>query len=166
MNIDDLFREMEDFQKRLMDTFFDDFEDLDKKIKSGELQGAWNVEPFEAPNIRGFIARGFFKTPTPLERPKDILPPLRPKRREPREPLYDITSDKDNLQIFIELPGVEEKDIQLSTKEKILSIKAGDFQTEIDLSSWIVDTEKMSTEYKNGVLKITMPHNKLDEQLI
>ena len=181
MRFDEIFREMEELQRRMtedmfkefgsFEDMFSEFDSLKEKVKAGELEGDWSFEPIERPGVKGFIARGFFSTPglierPPLDRPTDILPPLKPSIREPREPLYDISVGEDRLTLFIELPGVEEKDIQLETEDGKLKLKAGDFQTEIDLSSWNTDPEKRTTEHKNGILTITIPKNKLDEQLI
>lgn len=157
MNFEDIIREMEALQKRMMASMLDDLETLEKGVENGQLQGSWRFEPIEKPGTRGFILRGFFSTPQPLERPLDILPPLKPKPREPREPLYDITVEKDELLIFIELPGVEEEEIQLHPEPGKLGIKAKDFETEINLSSWAIDTESMATDYRNGVLKVIIP---------
>ena len=181
MRFDEILREMEELQRRMTENMFkgfgsfedmfSNFDSLKEKVKAGELEGDWSFEPIERPGMKGFIARGSFSTPglierPPLDRPTDILPPLKPSIREPREPLYDISVGEDRLTLFIELPGVEEKDIQLGTEDGKLKLKAGNFQTEIDLSNWATDPEKRKTEYKNGVLTITIPKNKLDEQLI
>ncbi|MEE8325462.1 MAG: Hsp20/alpha crystallin family protein [candidate division NC10 bacterium] len=186
MRIDDIFREMEELQKRMTEDLFKgfgsfenripDFDSLKEKAKSGELEGNWSFEPIERPGMKGFIARGFFSTPglrerpplarPPLDRPTDILPPLRPNPEQPREPLYDISVGKEQLTLYIELPGVDEKDIQLETEDGKLKLKAGSFETEVDLSAWVADPEKRTTEYKNGVLTVLIPKTGLDEQLI
>jgi HSP20 family molecular chaperone IbpA len=178
MRFDEIFREMEELQKRMtedmfkgfgsFDDMFSDFDALKEKVKAGELEGDWSFEPIERPGVKGFIARGFFSTPglierPPLDRPTDILPPLKPSIREPREPLYDISVGEDRLTLFIELPGVEEKDIQLESEDGKLKLVAGNFQTEIDLSSWVTDTEKRETNYKNGILTLTIPKTKQEE---
>ena len=188
MRFDEIFREMEEMQKRMTrdmfkefgsfdETFkgfgsfedmFSDFDTLKEKVKAGELEGDWSFEPIEKPGVKGFIARGFFSTPglierPPLDRPTDILPPLKPSIREPREPLYDISVGEDRLILFIELPGVEEKDIQLEAEDGKLRLEAGNFQTEIDLSNWVTDTEKRKTDYRNGVLTVTIPKAKKEE---
>ena len=73
---------------------------------------------------------------------------------------------KEQLTLYIELPGVDEKDIQLETEDGKLKLKAGSFETEVDLSAWVADPEKRTTEYKNGVLTVLIPKTGLDEQLI
>lgn len=166
MRFEEIFREMEELHKRMTEDLFREFESLEEMIKSGKLEGDWQYETIEKPGVRGFIARGFFSTPRPLESPTDILPPLRPKIRGPREPLYDISVEKDQLKVFVELPGVDEDEIHLDAEDGKLKVVARDFKTEIDLSSWVLDIGKMTTEYKNGVLKVSIPRTKLDEQLI
>ena len=162
MNFEEIVREMETLQRRMIETMLSEFEDLEKRFETGELRGEWHMEPIERPGIRGFIARGFFRTPEPLERPQDTPQPLRPPQKETREPLYDINEGEDSLQLYIELPGVEEEEIEIKADPKNLEVKARSFETDIDLSRWILDTKNIATEYRNGVLKVTIPKVKLD----
>ena len=181
MKIEEILREMEEFHRKMtedvfrgfgsFDEAFPDFDSLEEKVKSGELEGDWSYEPIERPGTKGYIIRGFFSTPhlserPPLERPTDILPPVKPNLREPREPLYDIAVEKDRLLVFIELPGVEEEEIRLDAGPRSLKVRAGGFEAEIDLSPWVAKTEERTTEYRNGVLKVVIPRTELDEQLI
>lgn len=166
MKIDEIFREIEQLQKKLTEEMFKDLNDVEEMKKGGRLEGDWRFEPIERPGMKGFIARGYFSTPSPLERPTDILPPLRPKLREPREPLYDISVGEDELTLFIELPGVEEKDINLEVTDGKLSVEAKDFKTKIDISGWVLKTDEMKKEYWNGIIKVVIPKIGLDEQLI
>lgn len=166
MKFEEILREMEDLQRKMMDSIFTDFEDLEKKFESGELKGEWRMEPIERPGMRGFIARGFFSTPEPIERPQGILPPLKPPLTDLREPLYDIDEGKDSIQLFIELPGVEEEEIEIKAEARNLEVKAKSFHANIDLSRWILDTDKITTEYRNGVLKATIPRIEAKEHLI
>lgn len=163
MNFDKIIREMEALQNRMTEAMFRDFGSMEEKIISGEVKGNWQVYPIDKPGVKGFVARGFFTNLHPLEKPTEILPPLKPMPRTLREPLYDISVEKDQLVIFIELPGVEEDEIQLDTEPERLKVKAKDFQTEINLSSWMIDTAGMDTEYRNGVLKVVVPKKKHDK---
>jgi len=166
VNFEEIMREMEELRRRMMGDMFSDFEDLEKGLETGEIKGEWRIEPIDRPGMKGFIARGFFGTPEPLERPRELLPPLKPPMTDPREPFYDIDAGEDELQIYIELPGTEEKEIELKAEPGKLNLEAGKFRTQIDVSTWILDTEKIGTEYRNGVLKVTIPKMKTDEQLI
>jgi len=59
MRIDDVFREMEEMQKKMTEDLFkgfgsfeDMFPDLDslkEKAESGEMEGNWSFEPIERP---------------------------------------------------------------------------------------------------------------------
>jgi len=91
---------------------------------------------------------------------------LKPPARELREPLYDIDEGEDELQLYIELPGVEEEEIEIKAEAKNLEVKAKSFHANIDLSRWILDTGNINTEYRNGVLKATIPRIKAEEHLI
>ena len=73
---------------------------------------------------------------------------------------------EDSIQLFIELPGVEEEEIEIKADAKNLEVKAKSFHANIDLSRWILETDKMATEYKNGVLKATIPRIKAEEHLL
>jgi HSP20 family molecular chaperone IbpA len=166
MNFEKISREIEELQRRMMESMLGDFEELEKRIQSGEIQGEWEFRPFERPGARGFIAKGFFATPRPLEKPENILPPLKPSIKDPREPLYDLNAGEDNIHIFIELPGVEEKDIETRADKQHFEVKAGQFQAKIDISRWMLDTGNIKTEYRNGVLNATIPRIKTEEHLI
>ena len=45
----------------------------------------------------------------------------------------------------------------------MLRLHAGDFEAEIELNRWIIDPDKMNTEYNNGVLEVTIPKEDLKE---
>jgi HSP20 family protein len=97
-------------------------------------------------------------------------------KEEILSPSVDIWEDKDNIYVEADLPGFEQKDIKVSVKGDSLSISAkkeetkeekkknyyrcerfqGSFYRELDLPS-SVDTSKIKAQYKNGVLKITLP---------
>jgi HSP20 family protein len=97
-------------------------------------------------------------------------------KEETLSPSVDVWEDKDNIYVEADLPGFEQKDIKVSIKSDSLSISAkkeetkeekkknyyrcerfqGSFYRELDLPS-SVDTSKIKANYKNGVLKITLP---------
>lgn len=169
MNFGEVFKEMEELKRRIMESFDINIDELEKQIESGRLQGEWVLEPIERPGMRGFIARGFLTSPQPLERPDGLLPPLRPKLKEPtehREALYDINVGEGSIQVFIELPGINEGDINLKGEDGKLCIEAGEFRAEVDLSPWILDFDGMITEYRNGVLTVSIPQKGLNEKII
>lgn len=157
MDFEEILREMEALRRRMTEAMFGDLEDLTKRVERGELEGSWQIEPFEGSGVRGFVARGYFRTPEPLERPRPILLPLRPLQRRPREPLYDVREGEDTVQLYIELPGVEREEIDLKVGKDGLEVNAGDFHAVIMLPKGDLDTENFATEHRNGVLTVTIP---------
>jgi len=80
--------------------------------------------------------------------------------KQEREPLTDIIDAEDKIRVIVELPGVEKENIKLSgTEDKLtISVDVPDrkYFKEVKLPVK-VDTEKATSEYKNGVLDITIP---------
>jgi len=155
MDLDEMFRKMEALRRRMEHEMFSDFGELENKIREDGLEGEWRIEPFEEPGMRGFVAKGFFTTPKPLERPDDLV--RRPQLGEPREPLFDLKEEEGKVQLYIEMPGVESDAIKLNATPNGLEVDAGDYHASIELPKGALYNEKAETEYKNGVLKITIP---------
>ena len=82
-----------------------------------------------------------------------------PVVEEDREPLVDVFDEADRITIIAEIPGVEEKKIQIGIMDDILEIKAEDtdrkYHKEILLPSK-VKSQTIGKSYKNGVLEITL----------
>lgn len=94
-------------------------------------------------------------------------------------PKMDALENDKEYKISFELPGIEEKDIELSINNGVLTIKGemsdkkenkeenyyicerhyGSFERSINLSKNIV-AEKAEANFKNGVLTITIPKEK------
>ena len=83
--------------------------------------------------------------------------PEGPKVEEEREPLTDIFDEDDEIQIYAEMPGVNEADIKLDLKEDILDISAqtGDrkYYKEVLLPAK-VQADTLVSSYNNGILEI------------
>jgi len=79
---------------------------------------------------------------------------------EVREPLVDVFDEGDMVSIVVELPGVEEKDIQTEVSGDTLKLttatKGRTYAKEIELPC-AVDEDKLESFYKNGVLEIRLP---------
>jgi HSP20 family protein len=95
-------------------------------------------------------------------------------------PALDLVETDDGFEIYCDLPGIAEKDLELSITNGVVTIKgerkpsdkvegtktyrselwAGSFQRTLSLPSQ-VDAEKVSAELSNGVLHISVP--KLEE---
>jgi HSP20 family protein len=89
-------------------------------------------------------------------------------------PTIDILEKDGEFIISAELPGLEEKDIQLKLEENQLTIKGerkleheekdyrqiegfyGSFTRSLTLPD-TVDLDKVKAEFKNGILKVTIP---------
>lgn len=91
-------------------------------------------------------------------------------------PKIDFSEDESSLAIAAELPGMDEKDIQVSLQEDVLTIKGekkfeqekkekefhcversfGSFERSVRLPKE-VETDKVKASFKNGVLTITLP---------
>jgi HSP20 family protein len=75
-----------------------------------------------------------------------------------REPIVDIFDEAERVQVIVELPGVEEKDISLELKDSLLTLTAGKgdrkYKKEIDPGAEIKGEPKK--KYKNGILEIIL----------
>jgi len=154
-DFEDIFHDVDDFYKKLTKKMFKEMEAFDKAIRSGKLEGEWDIKPIEEPGVKGYIAKGRFQfgdnqAPKTLKLPEQI-------REEMREPLTDVFQDKDNVKLYMELPGVEKDDIQLNVTDGHAEIKAKNFFRTIDLPTKDVEFEKAVANYKNGVLEVTIP---------
>jgi HSP20 family protein len=154
----DIFHDVDDFYRKLTKKMFKEMEDIEEALRSGKLEGEWDIRPIEEPSAKGYVARGRFQfgksqPPKTLKLPEQI-------KDEVREPLTDVFEDKDNVKLYVELPGVEKDDIQLNITDGHTEIKAKNFYKTIDLPTKDVESDKAVANYKNGVLEVTIPKMK------
>jgi HSP20 family protein len=168
-DFNEIFGDFEVFNSKLMKRFNCELDEIFKEIKNGKIKGEWEVKEINEPGVKGYAIHGVFgsnKTLEPFE-------PLKPSRRRPlpekpfdlsekalkemREPLTDIFDENDAIKIYVELPGEEKEDIQLNIREGYAEIKTSNFYKKVKLPNADVDFEKMTSEYKNGVLKVSVP---------
>lgn len=91
-------------------------------------------------------------------------------------PRVDVTEDNDNLYVEADLPGINKNEVKVSVTGDVLTISgerkseqrdenknyyriersSGSFSRSFTLPAEI-DSEKISAEFKDGVLKVTMP---------
>jgi HSP20 family protein len=111
------------------------------------------VGPDGKPKVREF---GNFKAETRLGKPHMDV-------KEEREPLADVIPSDGEIRVIVELPGVEKKDIKLSGTDDKLTISVDTqerkYFKEVKLPAK-VDVKKATSNYKNGVLDITVPKKK------
>jgi len=83
--------------------------------------------------------------------------PQGPVVEETREPIVDVLEEEDKIQVVVEMPGVEEHDIQIEINGDVLSLSADSsarkYQKEILLPSKI-QPEPISHSYQNGIFEI------------
>lgn len=157
----DIFDDMDKFYQKFTKRMFKEMEQIDQAIRSGKLRGDWDIKPIEEPGVKGFIAHGRFQFSKPQS--PQPLRPLKPFKLpekindEVREPLTDVFEEKDNVKLYVELPGAEKNDMQLNVSDDQVEIKAEKFYKIIDLPTKDLEAEKAVANYKNGVLKVTIP---------
>jgi len=156
---DEIFRDTDPYFRKLAERMFKEMDEIEKAIKSGKLQGEWDVRPIEKPGVKGYVARGRFQLDEPLKFPKQAID-------EVREPLTDVFEDKDQVKVYVELPSVEKDDIQLNVTDGRAEVKAKNFYKVIDLPTKDIEFEKASANYRNGVLEVIIPKTKktIDEE--
>jgi HSP20 family protein len=157
----DIFDDVDKMYQRFTKRMFREMEDIEEAVKSGKLEGEWDIRPIEEPDVKGFIARGRFELGNKTKSKTLTLPKEVPQ--EAREPLTDVFEDKENIKLYIELPGVEKTDIQLNVSQGRAEIKAKKFYKTINLPSTDIEVNKVVANYKNGVLEVTVPKKKKTE---
>lgn len=168
-DFDDIFENLGIFNEKSMKKIQDEINAILKEVKNGKLGGKWETKEIAEPGLKGWIFMGRFGSDDALE-PIDPLKP-RPRRPMPekpfeipktaneeiREPLTDVFEEKNAMKVYVELPGEEKEAIQLKVNDDIIEVKAKNFFKKIHLPNNNVSTEKMTREYKNGVLMVTLP---------
>jgi len=90
-----------------------------------------------------------------------------PQVKEEREPLVDIIETNGEIHIVVEMPGVDKNDIKLHGTENSLTISVDTPQhkyfKEVALPEK-VKVKEAKSEYKNGVLEVTLPKVKEEKK--
>ncbi len=124
-----------------------DFSGLDKIKGLKDLKGVYGINVRTMANGRTSV--------NPFGNIKKT--PKGPVVEEVREPMVDVFDEADEIQIIVEMPGIEKNDINLEIKGDILDISADGktrkYQKEILLSR-PAKAEDMTWSFKNGVLEI------------
>lgn len=85
---------------------------------------------------------------------------------EEREPLVEVISTDGEINVIVELPGVEKENIKIHATETTLTISAETekrkYYKEVELPEK-VDPKKAKSTYKNGVLEVRLPKKKGEE---
>jgi len=171
-DFDGMIENLDALNRRLMREFQKEIDEIFKGIRSGKMKGTWETREINEPQAKGYIIQGRFGFNESLE----PIEPLKPPKRRPlpeipfklprgeaediREPLTDVFDEDDATTIYVELPGEEKENIRLHLKEDSLEVKAKNFYKIIELPKRDLNTESLTSEYKNGVLKITIKKKK------
>lgn len=160
-NMENVFRDMENLMENEFSGLTEKIsKDLirERTLPSGETVKQWGpfvygysmtVGPDGTPQIREF---GNIKPETRMGRPRlDI--------KDKREPLADIVTSADDVQVIVELPGIAKDDIKLrGTKESItVSVDTPErkYYKKLELPVK-TDPKTAKSKYTNGVLEITV----------
>jgi HSP20 family protein len=130
----------------------------------------------EVDRIFDEFTRGFGRLP--LGRRSFDVAPLSRYQAAPgiAAPVVDVVEKEKEFQISAELPGLDEKDVEVSVGDEVLTIKGekkeereeqvkncylserryGAFQRSFQLPS-AVDAEKIEASFQKGVLTVTLP---------
>jgi HSP20 family protein len=168
--VDDVFMEMEDFMEREFSEFSENTpEELvrERTLPGGAKVREWGpfvygyimtAGPDGKPQIREF---GNMKPETRMGRPHlDV--------KDKREPLTDVITVDNEVQVIIELPGVEKKDIKLRVIDDSLIVSVETPQRKYYKKLRLpikVDLKTVKSSYKNGVLNVTLQKKKEDKPI-
>jgi HSP20 family protein len=169
-DIEDIIQEMQEMMER-------EFKDFTTKVpkdlvRERKLPDGTKIQEW------GPFVYGYSMTLGPDGKPKirefgNVKPTRKPEAfgiskpslsvKEEREPLVDVLTTDNTIQIIAELPGVEKEDIKLHGTEDTLTITVETpkrkYFKEIPMPTKI-DPKKAKTTYKNGVLEIDIPKTK------
>jgi len=86
------------------------------------------------------------------------LPPITGTIKE-KEPIVDVFEEENCLRVMVELPGVEENEINLKAEENTLTIStdtsARTYYKKVDLPT-LVKKETIESSYRNGILEVKL----------
>jgi HSP20 family protein len=158
---DDVDRVFDDIEK-MMENEFEDFTSRvpkdylrERKLPDGSTSREWGpfvygysvkIGPDGKPEVREF---------------GNVKPGLKgPQVKEEREPLVDIVETNGEVQVVVELPGVDKKDIKLTATEEELTISVDaperKYFKRVPFPAK-VRVREAKTQYKNGVLEVMIP---------
>lgn len=132
------------------------------------IKGLGDLLQLVAPTIEGLydvsVRVGGRTSPTlPPTLPRAGSIPRVVRRRTPaddtREPVVDVFDEADSVIVVAQLPGVEERAVQWSCRERHLTIRAGSadrkYAKDLELPAAVGDEQTVSS-FVNGVLEITL----------
>jgi len=166
-DIDEMFRDIEEMMEK-------EFKELTERVPKDYVRERKLPDGSTVRELGPFVY-GYSMTIGPDGKPKirefgNVKPSLKREPfgltkpsldvKEEREPLVDVISTDSEVKVVAELPGVEKKEIKLHGTENTLTISVDTperkYFKEVQMPT-AVNYKAAKTEYKNGVLEITMP---------
>jgi HSP20 family protein len=123
---------------------------IDFRVSSRPIKGSYTTKPSSPLKI----SKPKSKTPSTSTQ----IPPTAPSIEE-REPIVDVFEEEDHINIMAELPGVEEKDVNLKMKSNLLTISADTpvrkYYKEVKLPTSI-KCDLIESKLRNGILEVKL----------
>ena len=123
---------------------------IDFHVSSRPIKGSYTTKPSSPLKI----SKPKSKTPSTSTQ----IPPTAPSIEE-KESIVDVFEEEDHINIMAELPGVEEKDVNLKIEDDVLTISAETparkYYKEVKLPT-SVEKDSVESKYRNGILEIKL----------
>ena len=127
---------------------------IDFRVSSRPIKGSYTTKPSSPLKI----SKPKSKTPSTSTQ----IPPTAPSIEE-REPIVDVFEEEDHINIMAELPGVEEKDVNLKIENNVLTISADTsvrkYYKEVKLPTSI-KCDLIDSKLRNGILEVKLRKTK------
>ena len=158
----------EDLMKSLEDWEEFDWGNLEEKFPELETPSGMRIK---GPFIQGYYftigpdGKPVFKRFGSVPREEKEVRELEEEERIPirigpggivREPVVDTLDFGDELVVVVEMPGVEEEDIEVEVRDGFMEIRGGSYSKEVSLPP-NVDPGGIRKSYRNGILEIRLP---------
>ncbi len=137
----------------------EEFDKLEKQFQQSLKKGEPFSYGFSIISVNGRpIRQEIFSNPSKLSSNQ----PQQPEAE--REPLIDVIQEADKTKVLIELPGVDKKEIQISSNDKTLEVSVDSanrkFHKKIELPHAVGNPK---AEYRNGVLEVSVMKDNEEE---
>nr|AAZ32126.1 molecular chaperone [uncultured euryarchaeote Alv-FOS5] len=152
-------------RKKFLFDIFDEMERMDKmfeEIFNRSMKDFENIKPGK-PYVYGFSVK-IGPDGKPIVEEFGNIKPEEEKLeiKDEREPITDIIDHGDEVSVIAELPGVDEKEIDVKCDRGKLKINVpGKFHKEVKMRNG--DPKSLSWRFKNGVLEVNIKRKKADK---
>jgi len=123
---------------------------IDFRVSSRPIKGSYTTKP--ASSLK--MSKPKSKTPSTSMPISPTTPSI-----EEKEPIVDVFEDGDHINIMAELPGIEEKDVNLKIENNVLTISADTpakkYSKEVKLPTSI-ERHSMESKLRNGILEVKL----------